>query len=429
MNNTKPPDPFIKQSMEQHLQVYEVKPVGNIPAQFREKPVPPKILQYYQCNETSNFKYDRRFHQPQATRLPNNEHATMWIERRIYRTAGQFPGILRWYEVEDTNTETLSPLDNAIAIVNSRNAELTAMVKEYTQDVDQFQQLTQTLKGTVDPAVSRGFSNYEEAFFGESFLQNANSAEYRQVARLKDLMAEQIPILEKLMVLHGNLVDTYQPTLAPLHEDLTSIFYKLKADVEEKYGRRTISSSLQRLPTSIIRRETRLRRKSTVDQSRISVEDTSSGSGSRPGSAYQDIPEIPMKTLPKKIRSESKISVKKSRRQSRPTEWLVDKTDTIRETLNKTAQELRRQISSDSFRSKSPERIIKPSFSKVELREHATPMRPRRPKSQSRSRPESWAESDNSILKIYSPPLSPDEPPPLPIKKAPEKPPKPPKKN
>lgn len=35
MNNTKPPDPFIKQSMEQHLQVYEVKPVGNIPAQFR----------------------------------------------------------------------------------------------------------------------------------------------------------------------------------------------------------------------------------------------------------------------------------------------------------------------------------------------------------------------------------------------------------
>jgi hypothetical protein len=70
--------------------------------------VPPKILQYYQCNETSNFKYDRRFHQPQATRLPNNEHATMWIERRIYRTAGQFPGILRWYEVEDTNTETLS---------------------------------------------------------------------------------------------------------------------------------------------------------------------------------------------------------------------------------------------------------------------------------------------------------------------------------
>lgn len=70
--------------------------------------MPPKILQYYECNETSNFKYDRRFHQPQGTRLANNEHATMWIERRIYRTAGQFPGILRWYEVEDTNTETLS---------------------------------------------------------------------------------------------------------------------------------------------------------------------------------------------------------------------------------------------------------------------------------------------------------------------------------
>lgn len=45
-----------------------------------------------------------------------------------------------------------------------------------------------------------------------------------------------------------------------------------------------------------------------------------------------------MKTLPKKIRSESKISVKKSRRQSRPTEWLVDKTDTIRETLNKSEE-------------------------------------------------------------------------------------------
>ena len=39
---------------------------------------------------------------------------------------------------------------------------------------------------------------------------------------------------------------------------------------------------------------------------------------------------------------------------------------------NLAAQELRRQISSDSFRSKSPERIIKPSFSKVELREHVS---------------------------------------------------------
>ena len=100
-----------------------------------------------------------------------------------------------------------------------------------------------------------------------------------------------------------------------------------------------------------------------------------------------------MKTLPKKkvARSDSKIaSLKKSRRQSRPTEWLVDKTDNIRETLNKStlfskfnninseiiaAQELRRQISSDSFRSKSPERIIKPTFnfsSTVELREHVS---------------------------------------------------------
>ena len=114
------------------------------------------------------------------------------------------------------------------------------MVKEYSQDVEQFQQLTQTLKGTVDPAVSRGFSNYEEAFFSAAFAQNATAVEYKQINRLKDLMAEQIPILEKLMVLHGNLVDTYQPTLAPLHDDLTSIFHKLKADVEEKYGRNWI---------------------------------------------------------------------------------------------------------------------------------------------------------------------------------------------
>ena len=102
-----------------------------------------------------------------------------------------------------------------------------------------FDQLTRKLAGTVDPAVSGGFTNYERAFFSAEFQSYASHADLQNTEKLKTLMSEQMPILEQLMILHGELIqqDCYQ-NLVPLHEQLTRKFHQLKADIEEKYGRR-----------------------------------------------------------------------------------------------------------------------------------------------------------------------------------------------
>ena len=112
----------------------------------------------------------------------------MWIERRLYRTNASFPGILRWFEIEVTSLQDISPLTNAIDTVQSKNDELKAMINDFRCSAsDDFQSLSMKLGGTIDPAVAGGFSNYDRAFFSQEFLEVASPAETNQVDILKEI--------------------------------------------------------------------------------------------------------------------------------------------------------------------------------------------------------------------------------------------------
>jgi len=292
LSYTRPPDNDVKHSQSCYLQIYKVYPVGQIPTLFQDKPVPRQILEYYQNNQINRFTYDRPYHEGKRDKA--NEIATLWVERRTYRTAGSFPGILRWFEVEDTSIYNLSPLQNAISTVENQNKDLTSMITEFSQmSSGNFDQLTRKLAGTVDPAVSGGFSNYERAFLCAGFQATASHAELRQVDELKNLMAQQIPILEELLIIHNDLIrhDQIYENLVPLHEQLTKKFHQLKADVEEKYGRRPRQSELMRQTSSITRRQSK-RSSRPIVKNRTS---SSSGSMSRPSSGHHDIPDVPIK--------------------------------------------------------------------------------------------------------------------------------------
>ena len=297
LNHTRPPENNIKYGKECYLQLYPVQPVGQIPSLFQDKPVPRQILEFYENNKINRFTYDRPYHQ--GERDKNNEIATLWIERRSYRTAGIFPGILRWFEVEDTAIFPLSPLEIAVSTVKKQNDELISMINEFSPLYSgNFDVLTRKLAGTVDPAVAGGFSNYEKAFLNKDFLDSIPSNERRQAEKwiheLKSLMAEQMPILEQLLINHNQLIRQNESMmgLLPLQEQLTKKFHELKSDVEEKYGRQVRHSKLNRQTSSIARRQSKKSSRPNVTQNRTS-QDTSS-SGSRPNSALE-IPEIPMK--------------------------------------------------------------------------------------------------------------------------------------
>ena len=61
MSHTLPPGEEVKYSGDQHLQIFPVKPVGQIPSVFEGKPATRKIIDFYRFNQVRAFTYDRPY--------------------------------------------------------------------------------------------------------------------------------------------------------------------------------------------------------------------------------------------------------------------------------------------------------------------------------------------------------------------------------
>nr|7DPA_A Chain A, Dedicator of cytokinesis protein 5 [Homo sapiens]7DPA_D Chain D, Dedicator of cytokinesis protein 5 [Homo sapiens] len=231
MTSTTPPGEDIKSSPKQYMQCFTVKPVMSLPPSYKDKPVPEQILNYYRANEVQQFRYSRPFRKGEKD--PDNEFATMWIERTTYTTAYTFPGILKWFEVKQISTEEISPLENAIETMELTNERISNCVQQHAWDRSlSVHPLSMLLSGIVDPAVMGGFSNYEKAFFTEKYLQE-HPEDQEKVELLKRLIALQMPLLTEGIRIHG---EKLTEQLKPLHERLSSCFRELKEKVEKHYG-------------------------------------------------------------------------------------------------------------------------------------------------------------------------------------------------
>ncbi|XP_033084851.1 dedicator of cytokinesis protein 5 isoform X1 [Trachypithecus francoisi] len=240
MTSTTPPGEDIKSSPKQYMQCFTVKPVMSLPPSYKDKPVPEQILNYYRANEVQQFRYSRPFRKGEKD--PDNEFATMWIERTTYTTAYTFPGILKWFEVKQISTEEISPLENAIETMELTNERISNCVQQHAWDRSlSVHPLSMLLSGIVDPAVMGGFSNYEKAFFTEKYLQE-HPEDQEKVELLKRLIALQMPLLTEGIRIHG---EKLTEQLKPLHDRLSSCFRELKEKVEKHYGVITLPPNLR----------------------------------------------------------------------------------------------------------------------------------------------------------------------------------------
>ena len=78
------------------------------------------------------FIYDRPFHK--GAQDPENEFSSLWIERTVYTSNSEFPGILKWFEVVEKNVSFVSPLQFACETMATKNDELKQFVREYSSD-------------------------------------------------------------------------------------------------------------------------------------------------------------------------------------------------------------------------------------------------------------------------------------------------------
>ncbi|XP_016420789.1 dedicator of cytokinesis 2 [Sinocyclocheilus rhinocerous] len=90
------------------IQCFTVQPVLEIPPRLRNKPVPDQIINFYKSNYVQRFQYSRPVRRGKVD--PDNEFASMWIERTTFITAYKLPGILRWFEATSMTHVSLRPL-------------------------------------------------------------------------------------------------------------------------------------------------------------------------------------------------------------------------------------------------------------------------------------------------------------------------------
>lgn len=88
--------------------------------------------------------------------------------------------------------------------------------------------------GIVDPAVMGGIMNYEKSFFIPEYLEKHPEDDIL-VKKLKDMIAEQIPLLEFGIQVHK---ERAPGSLLPFQQRLEDCFAEMQASVVEKYGKR-----------------------------------------------------------------------------------------------------------------------------------------------------------------------------------------------
>ncbi|XP_026730070.1 dedicator of cytokinesis protein 1 isoform X2 [Trichoplusia ni] len=237
-----PPGPEITESNGQYLQVNAVEPVmGDKLKRLSGKPIAEQILQYYKHNNVDKFEFSRPFYRAEepvdgsTDDLSNqNEFATRWLEKTELQISEKLPGILRWFEVTSQRTYEVSPIEAAVQALRDTNRLLKSLIIEARSPETPLHRLTMRLSGILDPAVQGGIVNYERAFLTPSY-EHRHPDHAPLLAELKDLIADQMPLLKFGLDVHGQRAPA---ELEELHAHLLKCFRRMQQHVHQRYGRK-----------------------------------------------------------------------------------------------------------------------------------------------------------------------------------------------
>ncbi|KAB1264084.1 Dedicator of cytokinesis protein 3, partial [Camelus dromedarius] len=162
MQHPNHPDDAILQCDAQYLQIYAVTPIPDYVDVLQMDRVPDRVKSFYRVNNVRKFRYDRPFHK--GPKDKENEFKSLWIERTTLTLTHSLPGISRWFEVERRELVEVSPLENAIQVVENKNQELRALISQYQhkQVHGNINLLSMCLNGVIDAAVNGGIARYQE---------------------------------------------------------------------------------------------------------------------------------------------------------------------------------------------------------------------------------------------------------------------------
>ncbi|XP_055485491.1 dedicator of cytokinesis protein 3 [Psammomys obesus] len=231
MQHPNHPDDAILQCDAQYLQIYAVTPIPDCVDVLQMDRVPDRVKSFYRVNNVRKFRYDRPFHK--GPKDKENEFKSLWIERTTLTLTHSLPGISRWFEVERRELVEVSPLENAIQVVENKNQELRALISQYQhkQVHGNINLLSMCLNGVIDAAVNGGIARYQEAFFDKDYITK-HPGDAEKIAQLKDLMQEQVHVLGVGLAVHEKFV---HPEMRPLHKKLIDQFQMMRASLYHEF--------------------------------------------------------------------------------------------------------------------------------------------------------------------------------------------------
>uniref|UniRef100_A0A803T9U8 Dedicator of cytokinesis 3 n=1 Tax=Anolis carolinensis TaxID=28377 RepID=A0A803T9U8_ANOCA len=227
MQHPNHPDDSILQCDAQYLQIYAVTPIPDNIDVLQMDRVPDRIKSFYRVNNIRKFRYDRPFHK--GPKDKENEFKSLWIERTTLTLTHGLPGISRWFEVERRELVEVSPLENAIQVVENKNQELRTLISQYQhkQMHGNINLLSMCLNGVIDAAVNGGIARYQEAFFDREYI-TTHPGDAEKITQLKELMHEQVHILGVGLAVHEKFV---HPEMRPLHKKLIDQFQMMRSSL------------------------------------------------------------------------------------------------------------------------------------------------------------------------------------------------------
>lgn len=185
--------------------------------------IPDRIVVFYLVNDVRKFTFDRPLHRGPVDR--ENEFKSLWIERTTLLTEAKLPGILRWFEVIERRSELLAPVQYACETMQNVETELRRLMAQYTAEPHRnINPFSMRLQGIIDANVMGGITKYQEAFLTPEFSRQ-NAEMVAHVNKLKNLILDQMSVLEEALVLHGQIAPA---GVQPLHKRLIERFTQLK---------------------------------------------------------------------------------------------------------------------------------------------------------------------------------------------------------
>ena len=206
MKTTEKPPPEVVNGPGMMIQLFMVKPSPeDIDSAFKSHPNLPANLREYRKSmiNVNQFLYKRPFSKDKAVRK-ENEFKDLWTMDIFYITKEPFPTITDRSEIIQTTQREVTPVENAVHTIKSKNIELSKLAEQYKGSSENASPFTMVLSGTIDAAVSGGVENYKKAFLAPEYLR-ANPKDKKFVDELCDAFTTQLDVLSECIVVHASI--------------------------------------------------------------------------------------------------------------------------------------------------------------------------------------------------------------------------------